>query len=354
MRDRVVIAIVLAAAMLAPLSPARAAGQPAGSTRQAASSVHTAYLVGRSLHLPSGRVIVLGLRKQMVGDTALLGHTPAGWILGVGDRFISYRNGTITQIGTRLPWAQQGQILSRDRNHIVQWYSNDTDGVWAEQIAFDGTVTEYTTPRGENPGDVTDTDGDRAYLAGYYGIDELVLGSPEQHAERITTDKHAVLVDVDQDAAFVGNRRGLELGRVGPVSLAALRAGEQPTPRWKADWRPTRVSADGRRVLGTAAASSAAPFGDRVIQVRRMSDGRLLLSVPDLNGYAVHVFGWDGDGSAILRVVAPRGRKGKHFLQRCVVATGHCTRVTKPTNQAITLPTSVSGVQNRAEIKVRR
>lgn len=111
-------------------------------------------------------------------------------------------------------------------------------------------------------------------------------------------------------------------GLFGPTSISS-----PGTPAWSARFTPLDLSPNGRRVLGVATDKVK---GRDVLQLRRMSDGKVLRSWA--YGPAVGTSGVGKEQSARFesdsRVVFEVTRAGRSALVRCRT-TGRCTRASK-------------------------
>lgn len=103
-------------------------------------------------------------------------------------------------------------------------------------------------------------------------------------------------------------------------SFGLARISKPGAVRWKANWRPIRLSPDGTKLVGYAE-TLAGP--KEIIQIRRVRDGRVLraFKVDRIGGYG-DTIAWENNTSILFE---GRSDEGVGVLVRCKVG-GYCAR----------------------------
>lgn len=104
--------------------------------------------------------------------------------------------------------------------------------------------------------------------------------------------------------------------------------------RWQAHFRPLRLSPDGRRIVGFVQHEYKGRWVDSagVFQVRRVSDGKVLMAVQAGTHSIWPHIGWDGNKAIFF---ADAGGT-QHALVRCGIGVG-CRRATDVADR-VTVP----------------
>ena len=312
------VALLLSVALVASASPGHA-----GERRPA---VQSAYLVGLDIHTPSGRIVHVPLPEQRYSFTTLFGRTAKGWLIGYGcDAYLVAK-----RHAKKLPRVDLCSLgygfantMTDDRRYLLTAWDQRGTGITMGRTDLADPKAEYDFIE-----DAYRLDGgtaDKAYVATYGGLVEvdLLTGDATEIVRR-----GVPLVDVGSDTLFVVSPK--DSGFVGPTRLS-----DPGQVSWRQEFLPTDVSPDVTYVLGTAPDYKS-------LQVRRMSDGRLVRTIPQPDDFNSSVFsdvGWDTDHSVVMVKVYGKRRA----IVRCPVPAGRCRRVTRLARLAVSLPTWVAG-----------
>ena len=274
-----------------------------------------------------GRSIRVGVRYD--GERqALLGESGKGWLVASGRNGVArvhlVRRGKASKLLRKAseeynPGRDIAVRLSRGGKRLI-WTSYDRGGEfgWVRAVS-DGRPLSDTEE--ESPGRPIDAEGDRVLTTGgdeggWWGTVVWRAGQP---SERVTRRRVSGGL-LARDLLFVHKGPGL----YGPTSIS-----DPGTPPWSAAFTPLDLSPDGTRVLGRA---TARVKGRDVVQVRRMSDGRILRAwtagrvKPE--GRPAPAREQTARFETNQKVVLEVTRKGRTALVRCRVV-GPCTRASK-------------------------
>jgi hypothetical protein len=309
------------------LSLVLAAPTPAGAAEREPGP-QSAYLVGLDIHTPRGRVVHVPLPQRRAADTTLYGRTGEGWLVRVRCGVFLVAGGERSRLRHARPCGSQGdhtEMLSDDRRQFLMTDDQQGAGIVLEAVALDGGRRPVVYV--DEGVDVLDATDGRAYVETYHELVEVDL---DTGTTQVVAGRRPALVDLETDTVFLeGSRRPY---RFGPTTLS-----DPGRLEWRKRFRPTDVSPDRTYALGDEILAYDNPGR---LEVRRMSDGGLVrrLPRPDTeDGYTV--VGFDSADSVVM--VATSG--ARRAVVRCGLPVGRCTRVTRLTRLAVSLPTATVG-----------
>lgn len=270
-----------------------------------------AWLVGRKLHLRTGKVLSLPLPKKQSYE--LLGPSPQGWVVlghnGNTARIYKVKNGKAQQFYSSGDFAALDWRLDYNGKRVIQLYV-DRAGISTATV-FDLAGKHRKSVNFNGYGSVAAFDGNRAILVGNKTW-TWTPGSPKV----AISEESAAMADLQKNIMFDGVGEGY-----GPTSIMAPEA-----PPWSAEFLPQAVSPDRKYVVGVA-------FNGRTLQVRKMSDGTLvrLLNAQFRLGRPLL---WESPTKVVLGA-----RNGaKYALVRCGAVSGSvCKRITPFDKQQVTV-----------------
>lgn len=271
------------------------------------------YLVGRTIHPKTGQPIRIGLPSSLWGGLRLLGRGDRGWVVAShGERFRVYNvssRGVARAFISADSYAGDAEWrLGQDGSRVLSW-SRDRSGVTnATVYNLDGRAVGRRT---------FNALGHVLHFAGpslIATVDRTVSWRPGSRPAQLTP-RSSRLAAPGRDVLFVVR----DDGRVGPTKLSA-----PGTPRWLARFDATRISPNGRYVVGRRQDGEGIP--GNVLEVRRMADGHLVRAfrVADNSWLSRAKIWWESDGAFLFRVETARGRA----VVRCWIG-GTCNRATR-------------------------
>lgn len=326
MRSFTYLTTVLATAVLSAMPGPAASAAPTPSAGAIADPVvvrphslprgkdpDSTYMVGRTIHPKTGAPVVVDVPRARWEGLRLLGRGDRGWVVAShGHPFRVYNVGPR---GNARPFlslsgyaGDQEWQLSRDGSRVLTWGADRAD------FSF---VSIYGLGGRRIAGRSFGTLGHLLHFAGprlLATADRTVWWRPGSRPTLVTSQSSRMAAP-GRDVLFVVG----DDGRVGPTKLSA-----PASPRWVARFDATRISPDGRHVVGRRQDGEGIP--GNVLEVRRMTDGRVVkafriagdawLSRPKI--------WWESNGAVLFRVETKRGRA----VVRCWTG-GTCNRATR-------------------------
>jgi hypothetical protein len=315
---------LLALALVLPLlvlsGPAGDAASDVGATAEEFPAVP--YLVGRKLHLPSGRVRTLPLKPADPRGLRLLGRTSAGWLvvdISAMRRATLYtvRGNQATKLrvthGSKALPSWQWR-LGTDGEHVIE-VKTSSNYKTSKAAVIDVRTGAVIKQRFRKAHVLLDFDGSRAVLGYSKLVDWTVDETP------VLRDVEAIAATISLDLLWRGSNY-----RWGPTSI------EDPTePPWVID----NGSPEGFPHVSPSGTFVAEwwPSGPLVFA---MADGSYVgRAVPPPVYYGRRSLVWESDTSFLYEIEKRRHRRA---LMRCDItgACGRATPWTKP-GEAITL-----------------
>jgi hypothetical protein len=267
------------------------------------------------------------LPNRRADDTTLFGRTDEGWLVRVRCGVFLVADGRASRLRHARPCGSQGdhtEMLSGDRRHLLMTDDQQGAGIQLEAVDLAGPRT--TSVYVDGGVDVHDAAAGKAYVETYSGLVEVDLVTGET---RVLVDRRPGLVDLETDTVFLQSLRSVF--RYGPTAFS------DPGPlAWRKRFRPTDVSPGRTYVLGREVLAHGDPGR---LEVRRMSDGRLVRRLPTGAEDEHVVAGFDTDATVVM--VTTSG--GRRAIVRCDLPSGGCTRVTRRTGLAVSMPTATVG-----------
>lgn len=254
-------------------------------------------------------------RVQLVGRTDLgwlvsaQGHDGDGWMTSDSLHLVT-ATGSTEIFSLDYPFARDQSthyMLNRARTRVIRWVIGDVPTDFTI-FNLSGNVVVQRPTRSDTW--VFDFTGTRAiYSSSAGGTWSWTVGQKP----RKLTDRRTFMADIANNA-FVVKR--------GDHYKAFATLTHPGRFRWQAYFFPSLISPDGRRVAGWA------DKHDEIIQVRRMSDGKLLTSlhVANVGARRGQMIRWEGNSAVVFRA----GEYGEDsVLVRCTLAKA-CARVSDP------------------------
>ena len=304
--------------------------------------VRAPYMDGLSIHHGGTTVDVPAqLRTGTADRFALLGKSADGdWLVahddvadpespsegmrnGVAVYRVSAAGATTLFSEQQEGWASEEEFnwrLSDSHRRVVQWDHPEGDWVIATVRKLDGAVVQRMS-LGYAQG-VLDFSGPRMVVANGDPQYKDLYGNLPYGTLLWRVGRKPVRIS-KRPAVFASFRRNVLVlrgthGRWGFTRLSAPRR-----LRWQAHFRPLRLSPDGRRVVGVVQRPWKGRWIDAngVVQVRRVRDGKVLMTVRREARYSAAELGWDGNRAIFF---ADSGAT-RDALVRCRIGAG-CRR----------------------------
>jgi hypothetical protein len=280
---------------------------PATMRRGAAPSTY--YLASRRIHTGSGRVIRLP-RSWVAGDLQLVGKSPRGYIVDRGD--FAGKRGRIYRVTARSVRLVSSHPAS---SRVWWWYLSQGGrriiGVSEQPYSCTDMVVLNLSGRRlahkcAGPVDYLGSSNSSIWFQAQYGAKPVQW---QYSTGAVSTAGHfaGVLADTEHQVLFVDTSR--EGTAVGPTSLKS-----PGTPSWTADFTPMAISPRGTYVAGVAHSMFYDGSDGADIEIRRMSDGRVVARFHYRGSVNWTYEMWWDSPSAVL--VSVGGRKYS-YLVRC-------------------------------------
>lgn len=294
--------------------------KPASLERGAGAKVPT--LQGGRLRPADGSGVLRVTVPAVRGQLRLLGRRSDGSWMVAAQTQVAQRVHAIAPDGTHAPvpgtrtgvqrQMRAGWLLSRDGTALVQtkWGAYDSKQVIRDAVT--GKVLQgFWTDRSALP---LDADEGRLVVRLDRGVRDIV---PDVSNDRVVRNANGAVIARDLLFARV---KGL---RHGPTSIS-----DPGTPDWSARFAALDVSPDGKLVLGTRLTRTF-DRKPRVLELRRMSDGRLLQAFryggrtepSDIHTQDEQTARFESSSRFVLEV----RRQKRSILVRCTVG-GSCQR----------------------------
>lgn len=267
----------------------------------------TAYLVGATLHLPSGASRSLSFpQATLPARLKLLGPSPRGWVIEDAryrlSRLYLVKGSRVTKFWTQRPGDNSFFRLGLNGTRVMELQNQHiTDSAAATVFDLDGNVVQRTRFNGHAR--LISFTGHRAVVSANRTWD-WVIGQPKQPVSPTPSET----ADIRRNVLFVQDG---DLGH-GPTAL-----GDPGVPAWHADFRPRLVSPDGSYVVGYTQ-------DGRTLEIRDMTDGHVVRAISTGHRPGAALL-WESDSTLVFAVYA--GSSTGRALLRCDVP-GPCERAT--------------------------
>jgi hypothetical protein len=276
--------------------------------------------VGHGFQLRSAKGVIIPLPASKYG-MKLLGRVADGWIVweseflgldGSRDRlYLIKEDATATMFHELLlPYEEDGfgtthYRLSDSRKRIAEVISVDGFG----NISVLDLSGNEVASHGFNGSSVLDFSGPRMIVGTSAGVGDA-------ESWRIGSEPTTI---INRPANFADISHDLLSRQTVYGTFGLARISKPGAIRWKADWRPVRLSPDGTKLVGVA--GSAGP--KEIIQIRRVRDGKVLRAFKvDRMGGIGETIAWENNSSILFD---GRNDEGVGVLVRCKVG-GYCAR----------------------------